>query len=283
MRLRRLLTVAASSSLLATSAARAEPPPSPTKAPRPSLDGAAFRAAPNLPPSAVSVVGRRVTVKGSFLEIDTTTASPSRIDLPIEHVDRGEHQFNLDLPGLVQGGFQCNARDLKIKVAFSGYARFTARVTKAGKTTELPGQENELLLKGFDTDHAGAKEMFTLRVVIGMVRPNVPTLVVEHEDQTILLTPEPAQPVAAPPALPKVFTLTTAGLPEFTLVEPAFPLAVAPPSAAAAVAAPAARNGAPAPQARNAAPVPQARNGVPAPAGRNAAPVPAGRNGAPVP
>ena len=79
--------------------------------------------------------------------------------------------------------------------------------------------------------HAGAREAIGFRVVQGLERADAFSVVIDHDDQRIVLTPEAPSPSVT---LPSTLTVSSSGLEGFTLAGTRFEPAVA--SALASVA-----------------------------------------------
>jgi len=149
----------------------------------------------------------------------------SRVDFTVVHVDRGPHGFDLDLEGLVKLSMTCNERDLGLVATFAGAKTFRARITRGRVTKTLTSITRDILLPDFDTLHAGAREATTFRVVQGFERADAFSVVIEHDDQRIVLTPNAPSPSTT---LPSSLVLSSTGLEGFTLAGTRF--AWAPPS-----------------------------------------------------
>jgi hypothetical protein len=138
----------------------------------------------------------------------------SGVDLTILHIDKGPHGFELDLDGVVKTSITCTDRDLGLVAAFPGAKTFRARITRGTVTRTIPGIKRDLILPDFDTLHVGAREAITFRVVRGLERADAFSVIIEHDDQRIVLTPEGPSPSAA---LPPTLTVSSSGLDGFTL------------------------------------------------------------------
>jgi hypothetical protein len=138
----------------------------------------------------------------------------SKVDFTILHVDRGPHGFEVDLDGVVKASLTCDDRDLGLVAAFPGAKTFRARITRGTTTRTITGIKRNLILPDFDTLHAGAREAITFRVVQGLERADAFSVVIEHDDQRIVLTPEGPLPRTT---LPATLTVSSSGLDGFTL------------------------------------------------------------------
>lgn len=155
----------------------------------------------------------------------------SRVDFTVVHVDRGPHGFDLDLDGLVKLSMTCSERDLGIIVTFAGAKTFRARITRGSVTKSLTGIKHDLILPDFDTLHAGLREATTFRVVHGFERADAFSVIIEHDDQRIILTPDAPSPSTV---LPASLILSSTGLEGFTLAGTKFAWAPASPLVATA-------------------------------------------------
>jgi hypothetical protein len=138
----------------------------------------------------------------------------SGVDLTILHIDKGPHGFELDLDGVVKTSITCTDRDLGLVAAFPGARTFRARITRGTITRTIAGIKRDLILPDFDTLHAGVREAITFRVVRGLERADAFSVVIEHDDQRIVLTPEGG---SSPATLPSTLTVSSSGLDGFTL------------------------------------------------------------------
>lgn len=138
----------------------------------------------------------------------------SRVDFTVVHVDKGPHGFELDLDGLVKLSMTCSDRDLGLVASFAGARTFRARITRGTVTKTLASIRRDLIVPDFDTLHWGAREATTFRIVQGFERADAFSVVIEHDDQRIVLTPEGPSPSRT---LPPSLTVSSTGLEGFTL------------------------------------------------------------------
>ena len=138
----------------------------------------------------------------------------SGVELTVVHVDNGPHSLGLDLEGLVSLSMTSTRRDLALVATFAGAKTFHARITRGDTTKTLSHITHDILLPDFDLVHAGAREATTFRVVQGLERLDAFSVVIEHDDQRIVLTPDGASPSST---LPANVVLSSTGLEGFTL------------------------------------------------------------------
>ncbi|HSO33019.1 MAG TPA: hypothetical protein VLT33_10885, partial [Labilithrix sp.] len=138
----------------------------------------------------------------------------SRVDFTVIQVDSGPNGFDLDLEGLVKLSMTRGERDLSLVATFAGASAFRARITRGSVTKTLTGIQRDIVLPDFDTLHVGAREATTFRVVRGLERADAFSVVIEHDDQRLVLTPEQPSPSAV---IPSSLTLSSTGSESFTL------------------------------------------------------------------
>lgn len=158
-------------------------------------------------------------VVGDFSKVVT------HVGLGIRHVDDGTHAFRVKFGAMGEVGILCNMvkpagaampGSATFSPRFEGAKTFSFRVMKGGKVIyEENAHSGPFTVADFDTDDDGHVETVGVELAYGAIRGDAWSVVVEHGEFTVTMTPHTSHSLATGPL---ALELRTEGLKNVTLV-----------------------------------------------------------------